>query len=272
MKTASAFVIASLVGALGLSSAASAADMAVKAAPMPVAIAPGWQGFYLGINGGGGWSDTTFRGVPITGDHFLLPISSVSTGNSNDSNWVFGGQIGYNWQINRFVLGIEGDWSGANVRNSTGLIPDPVFAGENIRLQSKIEQYGSIVGRVGFAPTNDWLLYARGGWATARITSNPQDFFPLPATLQHFSSGAAWHSGGTVGAGVEYKFARNWVVGLQYDYYDFGTERHSNPVIATTGAAVGAPTFYSQDVSTRMSTITGRISYLFNYGPVVAKY
>lgn len=259
------------VACLGAAGAASAADMAVKAAPPPVVAVPGWQGFYIGINGGGGWADTTFTGIPVTGDHFLTPLTSRSTG-WNDAGWVFGGQIGYNWQFNQFVLGLEGTYSGADVRSNTGLIVDPVFAGENIRLNSKVEQYGTIVGRAGFAPTNDWLLYARGGWAAARITTVPQDFFPLPATLQHFSSGAAWHNGWTVGGGVEFKFARNWVFGVEYNYFDFGSERHSNLAIGTTGPGVGAPTFYAQDVKTTMSTVTGRISYLFNAGPVVARY
>lgn len=256
--------------------AVSAADLAARPytkAPAPVVVAPGWQGFYLGLNAGGGWADTSFTGAPVTGDHFLTPLTSRSTG-TNNADWVAGGQVGYNFQFNQFVLGIEGGWSGSNVNNSTGLIADPVFGGENIRLNSKVEQYGSIVGRAGFAPTNDWLLYARGGWAAARITTNPQDFFPLPATLQHFSSGSAWHNGWTVGGGVEYKVARNWVFGVEYNYYDFGSARHSNPTIgiAPGGGGAGAPAFYAQDVKTTMSTVTGRISYLFNAGPVVAKY
>jgi len=269
MKTKMITVLSGILsfGAVG---AASAADMAVKAPPPPLVV-PGWQGFYIGVNGGGGWADTTFSGIPVTGDHFLTPLTSRSTGNNN-GDWVAGGQIGYNWQWNQFVLGLEGGWSGADVHSSTGLIVDPVFPGENIRLNSKVEQYGSIVGRAGFAPTNNWLLYVRGGWAAARIVTNPQDFFPLPATLQHFSSGAAWHNGWTVGAGWEFKVASNWVFGLEYNYYDFGSERHFNPTVSTVGPGVGAPIFYSQDVKTTMSTVTGRISYLFNAGPVVAKY
>src|SRR5262245_47984463 len=97
------------------------------------------QGFYIRIHGCRGWGDTTFTGIPVTGDHFLTPLASRSTG-WNDVGWVFGGQIGYNWQFNQFVLGLEGTYSGADVRNNTGLIVDPVFAGENIRLNSKVEQ------------------------------------------------------------------------------------------------------------------------------------
>jgi outer membrane immunogenic protein len=245
--------------------------MAVKARPLAVDPGTNWSGFYIGGNVGGGWANTRFDGIPVTGDHFLLPTSSFSTGTS-DGDLVGGVQVGFNWQFDRIVLGIEGTYSGSNVRSSTGLILDPVFAGENISLNSKITEYATIVGRLGFAPTNDWLLYGKGGYAAGRIETNPQDFFPLPATLQHFSSGSAWHNGWTAGVGVEYKWNRNWVVGLEYDYYRFDSKNHSNTTIGTTGGGVGAPTFYSQNVRAELSTVTARLSYLFNAWPVAARY
>jgi outer membrane immunogenic protein len=265
-------VVALSMGGVG---AASAADMAAKAPAYkaPPILMSNWSGFYIGGNVGGGWADSTFSGVPLTGDHFLLPGSSFGTGNG-DGNVVGGVQVGFNWQWDRIVLGIEGTYSGADVRNHTGLLPDPVFGGENIQLNSKLTEYATIVGRLGFAPTNDWLLYAKGGYATGDIKTNPQDFFPLPATLQHFSSGSGWHNGWTVGGGVEYKWAQNWVFGVEYDYYQFDSKNQSNAVVGTTGPAVGAPVFYSENVKMNMSTVTARLSYLFNWGggPVVAKY
>ncbi|WP_316229296.1 outer membrane protein [Bradyrhizobium sp. SZCCHNR1070] len=251
---------------------ASAADMAVKARPMVAPpVVPGWQGFYIGGNVGAGWADTTFTGIPVTGDHFLLPGLSRSTG-WDDANVVGGIQAGYNWQWDRFVLGIEGTYSGSGVKNSTGIIVDPVFAGQNTRLNSKIDQYATIVGRAGFAPTNDWLLYGKGGYAAGHIKTHAEDFFPLPATLQHFSDSSAWHNGWTAGVGVEYKWMRNWVFGVEYDYYSFDTKNHSNATVSTVAGAPGAPTFYSQDVKTNMSTVVLRASYLFNPAAVVARY
>jgi outer membrane immunogenic protein len=238
-----------------------AADMAVKAVKAPAAVVYGWTGFYIGGNVGAGWSDTTFSGIPVTGDHFLLPTSSFATG-SGSAGLVGGAQIGYNWQFDRYVLGLEGTYSGSDVKNSTGLIADPVFGTENIQLNSKITQYATIVGRAGLALSNDWLLYAKGGYAAGRIETTPQDFFPLPNTLQHFSSGAAWHNGWTVGAGADYKFARNWVLGVEYSYFSFDTKNHSNTTVS--GVGVGAPTFYSENVKATMSTVTARLSYLFN--------
>ena len=256
---------------VAITGAASAADMAVKAPPPPPPPPPGWQGFYIGGNVGAGWADTRFTGDPVLGDHFLLPGQSVSTG-WGDANVVGGIQLGYNWQWDRVVLGIEGTYSGSDVSNSTGIIVDPVFLGQNIRLNSKIDQYATIVGRLGFAPTNSWMIYGRGGYAAGHIKTHPEDFFPLPDTLQHFSDGSAWHNGWTAGVGFEYKWLQNWVVGVEYDYYEFENKNQSNAFIQTTGGAIGAPTFYSENIRPKMQTVTFRASYLFGPSPGIARY
>src|SRR6266581_5814356 len=125
MRLHSWCAIASLIS-IGSVGPAVAADMAVKAPPPVAAVVTNWSGFYIGGNVGAGWADTTFSGIPVTGDHFLRPASLFSTGNG-DGNIVGGVQIGFNWQWNRLVLGLEGTYSGSDVRNRTGLIPDPVF-------------------------------------------------------------------------------------------------------------------------------------------------
>jgi outer membrane immunogenic protein len=258
----SAAVAISTVAGIGAASAADLPARTYTKAPAMVDPSYNWSGFYIGGNVGGGWSNTRFDAIP-GGDHFLLAGQSVSTGNSN-GNVVGGGQIGYNWQFQQIVLGLEGTYSGSAVRNDTGIFPSAVFGGEAARLNSKITQYGTIVGRLGFAPTNDWLLYGKGGYAVGRIETNPQDFFPLPATLQHFSNAGAWQDGYTAGVGVEYKWANHWVFGVEYDYLRFSSQNQSNTFISTTGLPVGPPTFYSQNVRADLSTVTARLSYLFN--------
>jgi outer membrane immunogenic protein len=96
MRLHSWCVIASLIS-IASAGTAAAADMAVKAPPPVPAVVSNWSGLYIGGNIGAGWADTTFSGVPVTGDHFLLPTSSVSTGNG-DAGFVGGVQVGFNWQ------------------------------------------------------------------------------------------------------------------------------------------------------------------------------
>ena len=93
--------------ALGMAAPASAADMAVKAAPAPY-VAPiyNWTGFYIGGNGGWGQSNSclNFDGFGIFG---------FADGCASRSGGLVGGQIGYRWQASQWVFGVEaqGDWA-----------------------------------------------------------------------------------------------------------------------------------------------------------------
>jgi outer membrane immunogenic protein len=45
-----------------------------------------------------------------------VQIATLGGSNGRDSSIIGGGQIGYNWQINQFVLAIEADGSGTRLR------------------------------------------------------------------------------------------------------------------------------------------------------------
>src|SRR4029078_1163975 len=92
-----------LAGAAGLAAltmmqSANAADIARRQAmptKAPAYFAPyNWSGFYVGVNGGGGWGTAEWT-------HTALG----STGSFDISGGVVGGTIGYNWQMNQFVFG-----------------------------------------------------------------------------------------------------------------------------------------------------------------------
>src|SRR5581483_7535178 len=96
---------------------ASAADMAVKAPLKAPAPTWSWTGFYLGLEGGGGWART--RQADTVG---------VTSGNYNQSGGLIGGTIGYNWQLNNIVFGLEADMSWAGIDGSV-TIPAVCTAG-----------------------------------------------------------------------------------------------------------------------------------------------
>ena len=77
---------------------AFAADMALKAPPAPVAPMYGWTGFYLGIEGGGGWgrenrADNSSVGCP--------PCVGV---NHRPDAGIFGGVAGLRCQFSNNVV------------------------------------------------------------------------------------------------------------------------------------------------------------------------
>jgi outer membrane immunogenic protein len=107
------------VSCLALTSAASAADlparMPVKAMPAP-AIVQLWAGPYIGINGGAVWhrqeSDTYAASGTVP---YALDRKVTATGG------LVGGQVGYNWQSQNVVFGLEADgWSASAVSNCAG--------------------------------------------------------------------------------------------------------------------------------------------------------
>src|SRR4051795_8633019 len=84
--------------ALGMAAPASAADLAARPyatkAPVPmIAAIYDWSGFYIGLNGGGGWSHKCWDlNTGLNG-----PFSAAE-GCHDATGGVAGGQIGYRWQ------------------------------------------------------------------------------------------------------------------------------------------------------------------------------
>lgn len=223
---------------------ASAADMAVKAppAPPPPPIY-NWTGFYIGANGGWGESRNCLDFVPVTG-------AVLSDGCRERSGGVVGGQLGYRWQFNGFVVGLEaqGDW--ADLSSSRVSLINPAFS-----TGTKTEGIGLFTGQVGYA-WNASLLYFKGG---AAVTDNR---FSILDTFSgsELASATATRWGGTVGVGFDYGFAPNWTAGIEYDHLFMGHSNNSfsivNPIVA------GALNRISQDVD----MVTVRVNYRFNWG------
>ena len=239
--------------ALGMVTPASAADLAARPytkAPPPV-VAPiyDWTGFYIGANGGWGQSRNCVDFI-VTGFDF-------ADGCRERSGGVAGGQLGYRWQANQFVFGLEaqGDW--ADLSSSRVSLLNPAFS-----TNAKTDGIGLFTGQIGYA-WNAALLYFKGGGA---VTSNR---FSILSTLTGAELAAASSTrwGGTVGVGFEYGFAPNWSAGIEYDHLFMGNSNNSfsvaNPIVA------GALNRISQDVD----MVTVRVNYHWNWGsPGIATY
>jgi outer membrane immunogenic protein len=231
----------------------SAADMAVKARPVPPPVAVyNWTGFYVGINGGGGsahkcWDLLSDLGVPV--------VPAAPEGCHNATGATVGGQIGYRWQASNWVFGLEaqGNWA-----DFTGSNPSLFFA--DVTDRTRVEAFGLFTGQIGYA-FNNVLLYVKGGAAVASDKYNTY----TTSTGVGIDRGSETRWGGVVGAGVEFGFAPNWSVALEYDHLFMGTREVSSYLI-TTGAP-SAIDRISQDVDIGMV----RVNYRFG-GPVVAKY
>jgi len=222
---------ASLLLATGASAMAadlgSAPVKAPMAAPM-MAAAYNWSGFYVGVNGGGGWS--TFSGVGGT----VPGINSLDA-----SGAVAGGQVGGNYQIGNVVLGLEGTYDWADIKNT---LVGPLGAG-TLTLVTKNDYIATVAGRVGYA-FDRVLIYGKGGAAFTRDNANANLTGPAPGTASGTFNRTGWLAGG----GVEWAFWGNWSVKAEYDYMGFGaiTEAITN----TTGGLTASPANVKLNVQT----------------------
>jgi opacity protein-like surface antigen len=244
----------------------------VKAVPV---VAPvNWTGFYVGGFLGGAYGRSDIRFDP--------------TGVGNNP-WVFGGlgggQIGYNYQMNSWVFGVEGDIGGTNLhgartcgnsigRDATTFAP-VFFSPFLLTCGDSMNWIATAAARVGWAYGRTlWYVKGGGAWADESTSigcvispannSNPgfNNFCRNPANvITNGFSTSGNRAGWTVGFGSEFDLGKNWSAKAEYDYIDFG----NRTALATDGTTV-------LRTSTTVSEVKIGVNYRFGPGLVVAKY
>ena len=179
--------------AASLAAAAAPAGAADFRAPYtaPAPLGYSWMGPYLGLNLGGQWGNATNSGADPWGVNG-------------------GAQIGYNWQHDRFVYGVEGDLQGSSA--------DDTFAS----FKFSNPWFGTMRGRAGVT-FNNILLYGTVGLA---FGGGKVEFNGLTET----NTQVGW----AAGAGLEVGFTPNWSAKAEYLYVDL-----SNQSYVLTGTSHG---------------------------------
>jgi len=218
-------LVLALLASIAVVGTAAAADMPVKAPvyKAPVVAPPyNWTGFYVGLNAGGSWGRQENDLVTVPGGVTLLSNSD------NLDGFIGGGQIGYNWQTDKWVLGIEADFQGSAqkadgsfVLGGGGFCIAACPAGLAATYTDKLDWFGTVRGRVGYAmgTAGNWLPYVTGGWAYGH--SEISGTTTSGAVVTAFS-GSQDYSGWTIGGGLEWAFADHWSAKAEYLYIDFG--------------------------------------------------
>jgi outer membrane immunogenic protein len=259
------------IGGLG---AASAADLPVKARPLPVVAVYNWTGCYIGGNIGGKWARTgDVVNIPAsTGLAGPTPASTLVLGSADSSTFIGGGQLGCNWQSGRVVFGIEGDGQAQRWRRTEtidGVLPALFIPGDIFELRS--DWQASVRGRVGYA-WDRTLLYATGGVAFTDVTAYT-NWIPIGVFPGVITSQTKTLVGATVGAGVEHAFTDNFTVGVEGRYTWYGTQTFDAGVLPTAalrGFFTTAPT--TRDVRVETGEVLLKANWKFSSGLLVAKY
>jgi outer membrane immunogenic protein len=267
---------AASLAALSVGSAFAADLPSRKAAPVyvpPPPPPPLWTGFYVGVNVGGSWSANSVNPNSLapyannaTGAVTFLPGNN--SGGNTAGGVIGGGQIGYNYQIGSFLLGLETDFQGSSMNsggaNNYAVYPGggsfagpvgslwvPLTSGGNNGVA--LNWFGTVRGRAGYLITPTLLAYATGGFAYAGLSANANGY-------------SNTRTGWTVGGGGEWLFLPNWSAKVEYLY----TQLPGGGTQGTFGWTWG-----SNRITPSYHTVRAGVNYHFNWGspaPVVAKY
>jgi len=163
-------LLASASGVALAGGAAHAADLSFKS-PVPVAAPASWAGWYVGINGGVITAQTTIRDVNNWADEGYIASNTLKA-----MGGMVGGQVGYNWQEDAFVYGLEADidWVGANSTLSGTLCSCGGGSKSAYSETTQMNWLSTIRGRAGITvgTTQSTLLYVTGGLALGGVKSN----------------------------------------------------------------------------------------------------
>src|ERR1019366_6996345 len=142
-----------------------------------------WAGVYGGLNARAGSSNV--NGFAPAPQPFY------------QSGSVIGGTLGYNWQSNVLIVGIEGDADYAKIEGQESPC-------QTISCFSFLQGLGTLRARFG-AAWGGFLPYVTVGVATVRVNAGQVGF-----------GAAAWEPGWTIGGGIEARFAPQWSVKAEF--------------------------------------------------------
>jgi outer membrane immunogenic protein len=224
-------------------SSAIAADMPVRPLPPPAPVYF-WTGCYIG--GNVGWAQASA--------HFNDRIDG-DDGNLSSSAFAGGGQIGCDYQFaSNWVVGIQGliDWT--DIRRSRVSIIDP-----SLTFHRHGSWFGTATARLGYLFTPTFLFYVRGGWGSVN------DEFTVSRTVTDITVARVSQnaSGGDVGVGFEWMFARNWTFWVEWDHIFLD---HSSIDFTSTEG----PTRFD-NISRNFDKVLFGVNWRFG-GPGVARY
>ena len=197
------------------------------------------------------------------------------------SGFIGGGQIGYNFMASpSFLVGLETDiqglaGSGSGTAINTATAPNGASNLANFVATNRLNWFGTLRGRLGYAFAPTFLGYVTGGLAYGGVSNSVTMFASntINQSSSSFVTASGTRVGWTVGGGLEWMFAQNWSAKLEYLYYDLGTTTAIGAVTSATSPFLLATV--QSTTRTNGHIVRAGVNYHFNMGgsaPVVAKY
>lgn len=231
------------------SAAASAADFPQYTKAAPIQSAYSWTGFEIGVFGGYGLSKETagISGANPIGN-FLVGSGAVpSTIKTDAQGGVVGGFVGYNYQFApQWVAGLEADLAFSDIKGKDGRVLTTAPFGFNASLttnvQTELDWYGTVRGRLGYLLTPNVMIYGTGGLAYGEIKGTTTVTLATPIPALNGSAVGSYDQtkiGYAAGGGVQWAILPNVIARAQYTYIDLGSHGFgANTVVLATPAGV----------------------------------
>jgi outer membrane immunogenic protein len=224
--------------------AANAAELPSGGMKEPPIVPYSWAGWYAGIDGGGAWH---------TGDELRVfecdKWESVCVPGSSSNSFVAkrefapsggfgGGELGFNWQIDRLVYGVETDIQGVGA-NESASITDGV---RTVHMTGELDWFGTLRTRVGltFLDQRQLLVYFTSGLSYGGVQDKLTGIDLNDNKSVSFSKSSTL-VGYVFGAGFEYAFSPCWSVKAEWQFINFTNttdERFSHTDWALTTTAL----------------------------------
>lgn len=264
--------LVSAAAILGLTSAAYSADLPSRRAPAPYVVVPvfTWTGFYVGGNVGGGVGNyNTLNGGNTAAAQTAINVGQrPGTFRTSATGFTGGGQVGYNYQIGQFVIGLEADASYTDFSRTRAI----TLAGATDSVRDNLKYLGTVRGRVGYA-FDRIMVYGTGGFAYGDLYTREAfgaNALAVPALAVNNGTRDTMKTGYAVGGGVEYaiptdsffsflNFFKTSAVTIKAEYlhYDLGRQTYG-----LFSAATGAQNY---TVRTRTDGDIGRIGVNYKF-------
>ena len=255
----------------------------VKSYDWPV-LKPGkwsgdWSGFYVGGELGGGWQNTTFQDPSVAGTLMgcclliatMAPNAAVPNGSGG--SFIGGADIGWNYQIGRFVIGGDFDFTKTNMNTtSVGGIPagapgGGAVASEAFTLHTDWTATATVTTGIAW---ERWLGYAKAGVAWAEdsyglgLNGIFNCFCGQAGPFGFLANSSELRTGWTAGLGLAWAFSDRLSAKLEYDYLYFGATPvdFSGSIVNGAGAPYQSATFGTNN-SQQISQVKFGLNYKF---------
>lgn len=231
-----------------LSTAAVAADLAVKAPPSVLPQSWNWTGFYIGAQAG--WEFGAFDPGVASNDPTVVALVNPGVLGPNSNGGAGGAHAGFDYQTGGVVWGVRTDW---NISGLQGSVTDPV---SQTTITHSITWHGDAVVTLGYLVTPQTKLYGLGGVAFGEIKDGANSAaLALLAGSTFAAQTDNVHVGWTAGVGIEHYFTPVLKGGIEWDYINLGDH---GMTLAGPGAA---PVVFNINDKAAFNSIMARLSW-----------